>query len=115
MEIEGPLKATVGDAADGVSKVIVIEFREEFRALSQGEQGIAFAAYLDTLREQIAEIQDENDHNRAGMLIMLQFCEQLAPHIANGEIDLEDHIMLQVQREDPQHGALVDFLGRGGA
>jgi hypothetical protein len=112
MEIEGPLKATVGDAADGVSKVIVIQFREDFRALSQSQQVATFGGYLDTLREQIAAIQDPNDRNRAGMVIMLQFCEQLAPHIASGEIDLEDHINLQVQREDPNSGALVDFLDK---
>ena len=112
MDITGPIKTTIGDAADGVSKVVVITFQPDFKAMQPVDQDREFAGYLASLRSDIAAIPDEADRSRAGMMIMLQFCEQLAPHISNGDLDLDEQIVLQIQREDSAGGALVDFISK---
>jgi len=110
MNIEGPMKITIADPADGQGKLLMIQFTPEFQALDMAAQTTEFQAYLSFLGEQIAVISSEVDRNRAGMMIVQQFAEQLLPHIEQGELALEEQIVLQI-RQASQVVALTDLLG----
>jgi len=109
MKIEGPMKITIGDPADGQGKLLMIQFTSDFQAKDVAAQTAEFRGHIDTLAEQIAAIKSEADRDRAGMLIIQQFAEQLLPHISQGELALEEQIVLQI-RQDAQVVALTDLL-----
>ncbi len=109
MNIEGPMKITIADPADGQGKLLMIQFTSEFQALDTAGQGGEFSDYISQLAEQIAKITLVTDRNRAGMLIVQQFAEQLLPHITQGELALEEQIVLQI-RQEAQAVALTDLL-----
>ncbi|MCP3868871.1 MAG: transcriptional regulator [Gammaproteobacteria bacterium] len=109
MLIEGPLKIAVAEPADGQRKLLIVEFQPDFQALDLAEQGRAFKSYIEDLNDQIGKITDANDPNRAGMLIMEQFAEQLLPHVEAGELALEESMTVQIRRDD-QVAALQDLL-----
>lgn len=109
MLIEGPMNITIGDPADGQGRVLAITFKPEFQALEIAEQGTEFREYLQSLSDNISEIKDENDHTKAGMLIVQQFAEELLPHIESGEIALEESMVVQI-RQESQISALTDLL-----
>jgi hypothetical protein len=109
MLIEGPLKIAVLDDPAQPGRELHIDFTADFRALSQEEQAGAFALYLEQLRQSIATLA-EADPNRAGMLIVQQIAEQLLPHVANGELDLADTIIVEMGR-DHSSNSLMGLLG----
>jgi hypothetical protein len=111
MLIEGPMNITIADPADGQGKVLAIQFTPEFQALGLAEQGRVFGEYLEQL-SQLMQSGETDPRNRAGMAIVHQFSEQLLPHIENGDLALEERIVLQIRRED-QAVALVDLLADG--
>lgn len=109
MNIDGPMNITIADPADGQGKLLMIRFSPEFQAKELPEQAAEFKSHLGYLGEQIEAIGSEEDRNRAGMMIIQQFCEQLLPHIEQGELALEEQIVLQV-RQASQVVALTDLL-----
>ncbi len=109
MLIEGPMNITISDPADGQGKVLVILFTPEFQALSLQEQGVAFRDYMALLDGQINGGSGVDERNRAGMEIVLQFAEQLLPHIESGDLALDERIVLQI-RQESQSIALTDLL-----
>ncbi|MCP4992625.1 MAG: transcriptional regulator [Gammaproteobacteria bacterium] len=109
MKIEGPMKITIADPADGQGKLLMIQFTPEFQALGISAQAAGFRQHIGSLQDQISAITSEVDRNRAGMMIILQFAEQLLPHIEQGELALEEQIVLQI-RQAAQVVALTDLL-----
>ena len=111
MLIEGPMKISVADTADGQGRMLVIAFTPEFQALSVEQQGADFSAYLKKLVDGIASLA-ESDPNRQGMLIVQQIAEQLAPHIASGDLAVEETMTIQIgQDQQQQYVGLIDLLG----
>jgi hypothetical protein len=106
------MNITVADPADGQGKVLLLAFQPEFQALEVADQGARFREYLGGLAQEIAAIRDENDRNRAGMLIIQQIGEELLPHIEAGELALEESIIIQI-RQEQQAVALTDLLRQG--
>jgi hypothetical protein len=51
----------------------------------------------------------EDDPNRAGMLIVQQIAEQFSPHIANGDLELEETIVVEMGR-DYSSDSLMNLL-----
>ena len=111
MLIEGPLTIAIGEPADGQGKVLTINFDPEFQNLSLERQGARFGAYIQELEQEIAARPD-SDRNKAGMLIVQQFAEQLLPHVVAGELAMEEPMIVQI-RQEAQAGALVDLLAPG--
>jgi primosomal protein N'' len=109
MLIEGPLRISIAEPADGQGKILVIGFQPEFQKLDLSEQGQRFREYLATLEQGIASIAQEDDRNRAGMLIVQQVAEQLLPHVETGELALEENMTVQIRQEE-QAVALTDLL-----
>ncbi len=108
MLIEGPLRISVAETTDGQGWVLVLAFKPEFQVLDVPTQGAQFQDYLQQLNDDIASL-DEGDHNRAGMLIIQQIVEQLLPHVAAGELEIEESIIIQIQ-QNSQVVALTDLL-----
>ncbi len=109
MLIDGPIRVSVAEAADGQGWVLVLAFKQEFQALDQAAQAEQFKGYLQRLNEDIAGIAAEDDPNRPGMLIIQQIVEQLLPHIEAGELDPGESIIIQIQ-QNSQVVALTDLL-----
>ena len=57
-----------------------------------------FEQYLQELQRGITSLP-EDDPNRAGMLIVQQIAEQLFPHIANGELEMGETIIVEIGRD----------------
>lgn len=108
MLIEGPLKISVAPPAGGQGRILVIGFTPEFQSLDLAEQGEEFGIYLQTLNEGINLLSPE-DPNHQGMLIVQQICEQLHPHIASGDLVVEEPITIQIEQQ--QAVAITDLLG----
>lgn len=109
MLIAGPIRVTVAESADGQGWVLVLAFKPEFQALDMAAQADEFQDYLDGLNAGIAGITAEDDANLPGMLIIQQIVEQLLPHIAAGELELSESIIIQIE-QNSQVVALTDLL-----
>jgi hypothetical protein len=108
MLIEGPLRISVAETTDGQGWVLVLAFKPEFQALDIPAQGAQFRDYLQRLNDDIAGLKDD-DHNRAGMLIIQQIVEQLLPHVEAGELEIAESIIIQIE-QNSQVVALTDLL-----
>ncbi len=109
MLIEGPLRISVAEATDGQGWVLVLAFKPEFQALDLPAQGEQFKQYLQGLNGDIETVAADDDHNRAGMLIIQQIVEQLLPHVEAGDLDVAESIIIQIQ-QNSQVVALTDLL-----
>jgi len=108
MLIEGPLKIGVLDHPDQPGRELHIDFTPEFQSLESTSQARAFAQYLNELALGIDSLA-EDDPNRTGMLIVQQIAEQLSPHIANGDLELEETIVVEMGR-DYSSDSLMNLL-----
>ncbi|MCU7851449.1 MAG: transcriptional regulator [Candidatus Thiodiazotropha sp. (ex Monitilora ramsayi)] len=108
MLIEGPLKIGVLDDPEQPGRELHIDFTTEFQMLGQQDQSEAFTRYLGDLQQGIVSLP-EDDPNRAGMLVVQQITEQLLPHVANGELELSDTIIVEMGR-DHSSDSLMSLL-----
>lgn len=108
MLIEGPLKIGVLDQPDMPGRELHIDFTQEFQTLDPAGRESQFSDYLMDLHQSIVSLP-EGDPNRAGMLIVQQICEQLQPHIATGELELEETIIVELGR-DYSSDSLLNLL-----
>ena len=98
MLIEGPLKIGVLDQPDQPGRELHINFTAEFQSLEPSRQIQIFTDYLSELANGIAALA-KDDPNRSGMLIVQQIAEQLSPHIASGDLELEQTIIVEMGRD----------------
>lgn len=98
MLIEGPLKIGVLDDPAQPGRELHVDFTSEFQMLEQNGQAQTFSQYLQTLQRYIMELP-EADPNRAGMLIVQQIAEQLLPHLASGDLELSETIIVEMGRD----------------
>ncbi|MEJ2609760.1 MAG: transcriptional regulator [Candidatus Thiodiazotropha sp.] len=98
MLIEGPLKIGVLDDPGQPGRELHVDFTSEFQALGQEGQAATFSDYLKTLQNNITKLS-EADPNRAGMLIVQQVAEQLLPHLASGDLELSETIIVEMGRD----------------
>lgn len=84
-----------------------MSFRDDFKSADLGEQGRVFADYLAELEREISA-RKEDDHDRAGMLIVQQIGEQLLPYIQAGEIALEETMVVEIGQT--QAFSLTDLI-----
>lgn len=98
MLIEGPLKIGVVDLPGQPGRELRVRFSDAFRALDLREQGVLFSRYLAELERGIDSL-GEGDADRAGMLIVQQLVEQLLPHVASGELELDETIVVEMGRD----------------
>lgn len=110
MEIAGPLTIGFVDKLDGLGRELHIGFRDEFRRLPLTAQGEVFRAFLGDLGGAVYAL-DEDDPDRAGILLIQQIAEQLLPHVEAGELSLADTIVVEIGGGGiPVGGSLADLL-----
>ncbi|MES9981449.1 MAG: transcriptional regulator, partial [Candidatus Thiodiazotropha sp. 6PLUC5] len=85
-----------------------VDFTSEFQALGSEGQTNTFSDYLQTLQKSIVDLP-ESDPNRAGMLIVQQIAEQLMPHLATGDLELSETIIVEMGR-DHASNSLMSLL-----
>ena len=107
MEINGPLKIGVIDPPDTPGWELQVTFTDEFKQADLAQQGRIFEDYLKELAEGIASLP-EGDCNRDGMAIVHQLCSELLPYIREGQIALEETIMVEIGKA--QAVSITDFL-----
>lgn len=107
MEINGPLKIGVIDSPETDGWELQVTFTDEFKHAGLEEQGGAFEDYLRELEENIDALP-EGDRDRDGMAIVYQLCSQLLPFIKEGQIALEETIVVEIGRS--QAVSITDFL-----
>ncbi|MES9832145.1 MAG: transcriptional regulator [Candidatus Thiodiazotropha sp. LLP2] len=108
MLIEGPLKIGVLDDPEQPGRELHVDFTSEFQALGPEGQTNSFNDYLQTLQKSIFDLP-ETDPNRAGMLIVQQIAEQLMPHLATGDLELSETIIVEMGR-DHASNSLMSLL-----
>lgn|GEM_PF-676065 len=107
MDINGPLKIGVIDAPDSPGWELQVSFTDEFKQASLEDQGKIFQAYVEELMEGINTLP-EGDRNRDGMAIVYQLCSQMLPYIKQGQIALEESMMVEIGQN--QAVSITDFL-----
>ena len=97
MEIDGPMKVGVVEPSPEGNYELHITFTDDFKAADLEAQGARFRGYLAQLG---AALSDGTLQGRdaQGALMIQQICEQLRPHIENGEIALGETLVIEVQR-----------------
>ncbi|MEL0586214.1 MAG: transcriptional regulator [Candidatus Thiodiazotropha sp. (ex. Lucinoma kazani)] len=98
MLIEGPLKISVLDDPEQPGRELHIDFTSGFQSLEQNGQAESFSQYLQILQHNI-NLLEEADPNRAGMLIVQQIAEQLMPHLASGDLEIAETIIVEMGRD----------------
>ena len=96
MLIEGPFKIGFLDDPNTTGSELHLDFTDEFRTLPQNQQVAVIKDYIGRLHEKILATP-ENDNNRQGMLMVQQVAEKLLPHVAEGDIPLNETIVIQLQ------------------
>lgn len=108
MIIEGPYTVRLAENTESLENEIHVQFNADFVELSQEERGTVFGKHLAALR--VLSKNTSSDHlDYPGIMTLLQFCESIYPYILNGEVPLEDPIVIEVEQMTP----LESFL-RGG-
>lgn len=100
MEIEGPLKYRIVSYENSSDREIHVDFKEKFQNLDLQQQASEFAQHINFLHSQISDLEEESQE-REGMLFVLQFIEELAPHVQAGVIPLDETIIVKVQEQPP--------------
>ncbi len=106
-EINGPLKIMVVNEPEAAGWQLLVSFTDEFKSASLEEQGETFARYQQELVEGIQQLP-EGDRNRDGMAIVLQLVNELLPYIREGQLALEEPIVVQIGQS--QAVSISDFL-----
>ncbi len=107
MEINGPLKIAVVDDPETQGWELVVSFTDEFKHQDLATQGHTFEAYVRELLDNINTLP-EGDRNRDGMAIVYQLCSQILPYIKEGQIALEETMIVQIGQS--QAVSITDFL-----
>ena len=97
MDITGPLKVGVVEPSPEGNYELHITFTDDFKAADLEAQGARFRDYITELG---AALNDGTlrDRDAQGALLIQQICEQLQPHIEQGEIALGETLVIEVQR-----------------
>ncbi len=111
MLIEGPMKIEIAEPADGQGKLLMVSFTPEFQVAEIADQVSEFRGYLASLEASMAPETSIDARTRQGMMIVHQFAEQMLPHIASGDLALDETMIVQI-RQEQQAGALVDLLAQ---
>ena len=106
-EINGPLKIMVVNEPGAAGWQLLVSFTDEFKSASLEEQGETFTRYQRELVEGIQQLP-EGDRNRDGMAIVLQLVNELLPYIREGQLALEEPIVVQIGQS--QAVSISDFL-----
>jgi hypothetical protein len=98
MQIEGPFKIGVIEDPLDPNTQLEFTFSPEFRDLALEERGPALRDYIRQLQEMAGSLP-EDSADRQGMQIVLQFAEQVLPHVESDELPLDEPITVDIHSE----------------
>jgi hypothetical protein len=99
--MEGPLKFKIISFENSDDHEIHVDFKQEFQDLTLQEQASEFLKHISSLHSQVADLGEEDEQERQGMLIVLRFLEELWPHIQAGEVSLNETIVGKLEAPTP--------------
>lgn len=107
MDIKGPIKVGVVEPSPEGNYELHINFVDEFKSADLDGQGEQFRAYLAELGASLKGGLEGRDAQ--GVMLIQQICEQLQPHIEQGDVALGETLVIEVQRTPGVN--LTDLLG----
>ncbi|MEN8130057.1 MAG: transcriptional regulator [Pseudomonadota bacterium] len=100
MLIQAPFMIGILDDPNTSGRELHLDFTDEFRALPREQQPKVLEQYLGQLQQEILRVP-EDSADRQGMLMIQQVAEQLLPHIAAGEVSMQESIVIELQQGSP--------------
>ena len=94
MHDNAPIRFTIGNADTGRRALIII-FEDAFQALDLAQQSHVFKQYIEQLNDDLKNLPDD-DPNKAGIRIIAQVCSELAPHLAQADVPLNQPITIEL-------------------
>ncbi len=98
MLIEAPFKISIVDKQDSQSKELHLTFTDIFSNIEPDQRTSILEKYINELSDNIQQLPAESQ-DRQGMLIIEQLAGQLLPHLANDELDLDETIIVEINKE----------------
>ena len=98
MLIEAPFKISIVDKSDSENKELHLTFTDSFSGSKLDERVSMLEKYINELSGHIQKLP-EDSQDRKGMLIIEQLTGQLQPHIINDELELDETIVVEINRE----------------
>ncbi|MCK5091993.1 MAG: transcriptional regulator [Gammaproteobacteria bacterium] len=98
MLIEAPFKISIVDKSDSQSKELHLTFTDSFSNCALDERVSMFEKYINELSDNIQQLPADSQ-DRKGMLIIDQLTGQLLPHIASNELELDETIVVEINKE----------------
>ena len=95
MKIEGPLAISIVDDDVQNKRTLEINFTEEFQQLESSQQLSEMKKYIQLLFQNAQSLQDKQAE-KDGLLLVMQICEQLLPHLQQDELDLAETILFEM-------------------
>lgn len=98
MLIDAPFKISIIDKPDSQSKELQLTFTESFSNCELTDRANIFKKYINELTENIQKLPSDSQ-DRKGMEMIEQLSGQLLPHIVNDELELEEKIVVEINKE----------------
>ena len=95
MKIDGPISVNILDDDVQNKRTLEINFKQEFQQLNLSQQVSEMTRYIQTLFQN-AQPLEEDQADREGLLLIMQICEQLLPHLQQEELDLTETILFEM-------------------
>jgi len=86
------------DKPDSQSKELQLTFTDSFSNSELGQRTSILEKYINELSDNIQQLPADSQ-DRQGMLIIEQLAGQLLSHIANDELELEETIVVEINKE----------------
>ncbi len=91
MKIDGPLTINILDDDVQNKRTLEINFKEDFQQLELSSRVSEMKKYIQSLFQNAQTLQDKQA-DKEGLLLIMQICEQLLPHLQQDELDLAETI-----------------------
>ena len=98
MLIEAPFKISMVDKADSQSKELHLTFTDYFSNCELNQRISMFKKYINELANDIQKLPPDSQ-DRKGMMIIEQLTGELLPHIANDDLELDETIVVEINKE----------------
>ena len=98
MLIEGPFTISILDNGDAQSKELHLIFTADFKNSNVPERVGKLQAYIMNIANNTQDLALDSP-DRQGMLIVKQLSEQLLSHISNDEMELDETIVIEINKE----------------
>lgn len=97
MLIEGPFSIQLIEDTETLKREIHVNFTEEFQQLDLHSQNEKIENHISKLQSLIADT-DPGSADYQGMVMMLQFSQEIKPELENGSMQLDETIVIGIEQ-----------------